>query len=119
MRFKLCVPLLNQCAGLMIIAGVLMHCGPVTSIHHILRADQAVTIAQRAGSDTYAPYESTHASEYLHKAREEQGYSDYEVAVRYAQRARDYADQALKLTRARQKVTGALPHPAAAKGSQP
>ncbi len=41
-----------------------------------------------------APYEYYSALEYLHKAREEVGYSEYESAVDYAREARSFAKSA-------------------------
>ena len=41
-----------------------------------------------------APFEYYSAIEYLHKAREEVGYSDYEAAIEYARQSRDYANKA-------------------------
>lgn len=52
-----------------------------------------------------APFEYYSALEYRHKAREEVGYSDYEAAIRFARKAREYArtarDIALKRDRER------------------
>jgi hypothetical protein len=44
-----------------------------------------------------APYEYYSAVEYLHKAREEVGYSDYEAAVDYAREARSFARSAREI----------------------
>jgi hypothetical protein len=44
-----------------------------------------------------APYEYYSAVEYLHKAREEVGYSDYEAAVEYAREARSFARSAREI----------------------
>jgi hypothetical protein len=44
-----------------------------------------------------APYEYYSAVEYLHKAREEVGYSDYEAAVDYAREARSFARSAKEI----------------------
>jgi hypothetical protein len=44
-----------------------------------------------------APYEYYSAVEYLHKAREEVGYSDYEAAIEYAREARSFARSAKEI----------------------
>lgn len=44
-----------------------------------------------------APYEYYSAVEYLHKAREEVGYSDYEAAIEYAREARSFARSAREI----------------------
>ncbi|MBN2524805.1 MAG: DUF4398 domain-containing protein [Deltaproteobacteria bacterium] len=51
-----------------------------------------------AGPICGAPYEYYLAVEYLKKAREEVGYSDYEAALEYAREARKYAQLAREIT---------------------
>jgi hypothetical protein len=65
-------------------------CGPVVSGVQIVKANIALGAAETAGAKKYASslYEYTLATEYLQKAREENGYSDFAAA-------RDYADKAL------------------------
>lgn len=69
-------------------------CGPVSSTARILAAEVEVDAAAGASADSSAIYEMTKAREYLHKAREEQGYADYEVAVALAEQATSYGEQA-------------------------
>jgi hypothetical protein len=45
-----------------------------------------------------APYEYYSAIEYLHKAREEVGYSDYQAAVEYARESRSFARSAREIS---------------------
>ncbi|MBN2804294.1 MAG: DUF4398 domain-containing protein, partial [Deltaproteobacteria bacterium] len=45
-----------------------------------------------------APFEYYSALEFLDKAREEVGYSDYEAAIEYAREARDYAKKAWEIS---------------------
>src|SRR5262245_16738520 len=60
---------------------LLVGCGPIEYIGQVTRrASTEVEAARVAGADKYAPYEYTLAIEYLHKAREEAGYSDYQAA---------------------------------------
>lgn len=69
-------------------------CGPVQSTAHLLDADVQLEAARTAQADRLAPYEWTSANLYLHKAREEVGYADFEQAVTYAQKASKFASAA-------------------------
>ncbi len=69
-------------------------CGPVQSTSHLLDAEVMIEAARTAQADKYAPYEWTAANLYIHKAREEVGYSDFEQAVDFAQKAAKFATQA-------------------------
>lgn len=69
-------------------------CGPVRATAFVLDAEVQVQAARTAGADKLAPYDWTAANLYLHKAREEIGYSDYGVAVDFAEKASKYANQA-------------------------
>ncbi len=68
-----------------------MACGPTQSTALIMDADVQLAAATSAQAEALAPYEWTAARQYLHKAREEQGYSDYEAAIEFAEKARRYA----------------------------
>ncbi|HVV16542.1 MAG TPA: DUF4398 domain-containing protein [Polyangia bacterium] len=70
-------------------------CGPVEYINQVgNRAASAVSAAKLASAERYAPYEYTAAQEYLHKAREEAGYAEYEDAIDYGHKAEDLANRA-------------------------
>ena len=75
-------------------------CGPIQSTAYLLDAAVQIEAARTAQAEKYAPYEWTAANLYLHKAREEVGYSDFEQAVDYSKKAAGYAkgarDQAMK-----------------------
>lgn len=77
--------------GLLVGLLVLVGCGPLSSTSHLLDADVQLEAARVARAEREAPYEWTLANLYLHKAREEVGYSDYEQGVSYAQKASKYA----------------------------
>ena len=66
-------------------------CGPVYSTSLIMDANVQLEAARAADANKYAPYEYTLADAYLHKAREEQGYADYDVCIRLAKKALDAA----------------------------
>jgi hypothetical protein len=72
-------------------------CGPIQSTSLILDADTQLEAARAADAPKYAPYEYTLADAYLHKAREEQGYADYEVCIDFAQKSLDNAKKAKDL----------------------
>lgn len=86
MRSLLALPLLALLAG----------CGPVQSTGALIDADVEIEGARAAGAASAAPYEFTSAEAYLHKAREESGYAQYESAITYATRARELAKDARK-----------------------
>ena len=73
-------------------------CGPVQYISQVTqRAATEVAAARSAGADKLAPYEFTTAELYLHKAREEAGYSDYQAAIRFGKKAELMARKARRL----------------------
>jgi hypothetical protein len=88
MKPLLAVPLL------LLTALALAGCGPIHSTALLLDAEVQLQAAKTAGADQYAPYEWTAANLYIKKAREEVGYSDYEVAVDFAQKAARFAKEA-------------------------
>lgn len=70
-------------------------CGPVEYINQVgNRAASAVSAAKLASADRYAPYEYTAAEAYLHKAREEGGYAEYQDAIEYGHKAEELANRA-------------------------
>jgi hypothetical protein len=74
--------------------GATSACGPLRSTTFLLDADVALQAARTAGAEQYAPFEFTSAQLYLLKAREEVGYSDYEVALDFAKKASRFANEA-------------------------
>lgn len=76
----------------------LFGCGPVEYLNQVTRhASAEVAAAKAAGAPKYAPYEYTGAVEYLHKAREEAGYADYQAAIRFGKKAASLARKARKI----------------------
>jgi hypothetical protein len=69
----------------------LLGCGPTRSTTLIIEAAAELAAAGTAQAGGSAPYEFVAAEEYLHKAREEQSYSEFEVAEDLAIKARDCA----------------------------
>lgn len=59
-----------------------------------------LSAAKTAEADTKSPYEYTAAESYLHKAREDHSYANFETAERFARKARDCA----QLARARAEL---------------
>ena len=69
-------------------------CGPWRSTSHLLDAEVQIQAARTAGADKLAPYEWTAANLYIHKAREEVSYSDYQAGVDFAEKASRFANEA-------------------------
>jgi len=74
-------------------------CGPISATTHLMDAREPFEAARREGAETFAPYEFTKAEIYLRKSKELQGYSDYEQAVRFADKARTMAEEAIRVAR--------------------
>jgi hypothetical protein len=85
---------MTRVAALLLCLAALSGCGPVQSTAYLLDAEVQIEAARTAGADKYAPYEWTSANLYIRKAREEVGYSDFEAAVDFAQKASKFANQA-------------------------
>ena len=99
--------------GLMLVASVA--CGPVEYMSQVTRkASSAVEAARAANADKLAPYEFTSAVEYLHKAREEGGYAQYQDAIEYGHKSEELAERAraIAMTRMSEPVTTAPAAPA-------
>jgi hypothetical protein len=70
-------------------------CGPIEYVNTVTRrADAAVEGAKAVQADKYSPYYYTLATQYLHKAREEASYADFQAANRFGRLAADAADKA-------------------------
>jgi hypothetical protein len=69
-------------------------CGPIISTYLIVSAQADLDGAVAAESEKYAVYETTASKEYLHKAREEQGFADFGPAIDFAYKAQDLAIKA-------------------------
>jgi hypothetical protein len=92
-------------------------CGPIEYLNQVgYKAAGAVAAAKRAQADRYAPFEYTAAEEYLHKAREEAGYSQYETSLQYGRQAEEMANRAraIAITATTTSPSPAAPNPAAA-----
>jgi len=77
------------------VIAVIPACGPIEYINQVgNRAASAVSAAKLASAERYAPYEYTAAEEYLHKAREEAGHSEYQDAIEYGRRSEELANRA-------------------------
>ena len=90
---------------------VALACGPVQSTAYLLDAEVQIEAARTAGAEKYAPYEWTAANLYIHKAREEVGFSDFEVALDFAQKASRFANEAKEKAMSAVKKDDLVPHP--------
>lgn len=86
----LCAALVSLCAL------VLSACGPTQSTILINEAEVAFEKADLNKGAEKAPYEYFSAKEYLQKAKEEWGYSDFEAALDYAILSRKFAEEAVR-----------------------
>ena len=86
-------------------------CGPIEYIDTSTKAGAALAAAKRVDAERLAPYEYTAADEYLRKAREEAGYSQYQVSIEFGRRAEALAMRARALAEAKSRTDGS---PAAA-----
>lgn len=80
-------------AALLMAMGV-AGCGPVTSTITIADAMVAIEGARTAGAEELAQYEFTRARLNLRKAREEEGFSDFQAAIDLATASKTFADKA-------------------------
>jgi hypothetical protein len=96
-------------------AGVLAGCGPLKSTSHLLDAEVQILAARTAGAEKLAPYEWTAANLYIHKAREEVSYSDYQAGVDFAEKASRFAaqarEQAMANANAAEEAASSSPNP--------
>lgn len=90
---------------------VVAGCGPVQSTAYLLDAEVQIQAARTAGAEKYAPYEWTSANLYLHKAREEVGYSDFQAGVDFAEKAARFATQARQKSQAAAAAETPAPTP--------
>jgi hypothetical protein len=84
----------------LIAAGVATGCGPGRYLANTPGvAAKEVAQAEKLDAARHAPYETTAAREYLHKARELAGHARYQEAVRYAREATRLAKAAQALAK--------------------
>ena len=83
--------------ALVLLLLALTGCTAGRSLYYVWSAERSVTEAVEAGADTKAVYEYTLAREYLKKAKEETGYSDYKDAERLARKAETWSVKAAEV----------------------
>src|SRR5438270_5542690 len=88
-----------------LLAAGLLGCGPVQSGTLLVDAQAELAAAGSISADKEAPFEYTAAEEYLHKAREEQSRSEYEISVAFARKARDCARVARELAESKTRAS--------------
>lgn len=89
--------LLGWCGLLLGTAGLLAgiaSCGPIRSTSSISQAEVELERARVNEAYQKSPYEFFSARYYLHKAKEEWGYSEFEASFDYADEAKDAAESA-------------------------
>jgi uncharacterized protein DUF4398 len=90
-NYRLSIKVAAALIGLLMLLGA---CGPVESTSLIVTADTNLHNAMTADAEKKSPYEYYSAEQYLHKAREKWGTSDFEYSIDYATEARDMAKAA-------------------------
>jgi len=103
-------------------AVVVAGCGPIEYINQVsVKAAGAVSAAKLAQADRYAPYEFTAAEEYLHKAREEASYAEYQEAIEFGRKAEELADKgrAIAVTKLSQSAGASQSATPASESSKP
>ena len=101
-RWDLVRRLAGQLLGLVLLAAAASSCGPIEYLSQVSnRATSAVAAAKAANAERYAPYEYTCAVEYLHKAREEAAYAQYQDAIEYGRKSEAMANRARAMAMAR------------------
>ncbi len=87
--------------GILALALGLSGCYAATrSTVHMVEADQKLAEARAAGAPTRAVYAWTKADEYLKKARDEWGRSEFESAERLLKESQRWSEEASRLARA-------------------
>jgi hypothetical protein len=69
-------------------------------------AASSLETAQALGAERYAPYEYWYAYEHLWKGMEEAATADYGDAIDFVDAADDYAEKAIKLSKAAHEGAG-------------
>lgn len=69
-------------------------CGPITATTAIAEATVAIEAAKGAQADQFAKYEFNRARAHLWKAKEEEGYSDFQDAITLARESKVFAEKA-------------------------
>lgn len=89
--------LLGWCGVLAGAVGLLvgsLSCGPIRSTTSISKAEVELERARVNEAYQKSPYEFFSARYYLHKAKEEWGYSEFEISYDYADQAKEAAESA-------------------------
>ncbi|HEX3594377.1 MAG TPA: hypothetical protein VHU80_04725 [Polyangiaceae bacterium] len=81
-------------------------CGNAIYAFKANSAANKVEEAHELGAEKLAPYEYFYAKQHLDKAEEEAAEASYSDAINLAEASEDYADKAIRLTKAAQRGAG-------------
>ena len=81
---------------LTLVAFLALGCGPTQATIKISESEVAFEKASLVEAETKAPFEYFSAKAFLHKAKEEWGYSNFEKSAEYAILAKQFSDEALR-----------------------
>ncbi|MEO1271794.1 MAG: DUF4398 domain-containing protein [Myxococcota bacterium] len=89
----------------------LIGCGPTQSTILINESEVALEKATLVDAEDKAPFEYYSASQYLHKAKEEWGYSNFEKSAEFAILAKKFSEEALRKAKGISSEDQAEPRP--------
>ena len=78
-----------------LVGAMLFGCGPIQASSAVGDAREAIERATVSRADEYARFPFHMAQNYLSKAKELEGYSEYAAAERFARRAEELANQSV------------------------
>ena len=85
-------------AGLLLAAWAVQACGPIEYLNTVtFNASQAVAEAKAANAEKLAPYEYWSALVYLRMAQEKASYADFQLSIKYGERAIKMGKKARKI----------------------
>ncbi|HEX4338021.1 MAG TPA: DUF4398 domain-containing protein [Polyangiaceae bacterium] len=99
-------PSLHAALAAIPFALLLVGCGNTIYAFKANSAANKVEEAHELGAEKLAPYEYYYAEQHLRKAEEEAAGADYSDAINLAEASEEYADKAIRLTKAAQRGAG-------------
>jgi len=84
--------------------GFMLGCGPIQANSAISEGRNALEIAKATGAEELAPYPYHLAEAYLVMAKTKRGFSEFEIAKEYGERAQANAEKATEESRKRRNL---------------
>jgi len=87
-------------SAILLIVSLACACGPTRYLVTVAyTTEDLVEAAKKANAEKLAPYEYWSAVQYLHMAQEKAAQADFELSLKYGQKAGEMARKALRLSR--------------------